>query len=67
MFDFSLLYFKDLCFYFKPNICNKCYGRCIFSLLSIKGAGLRYILWGASKKKAVTILNNSVLDNKDIL
>ena len=34
---FSLFYFKDLGFYFKPNICNKCYGRCIFSLLSIKG------------------------------
>ena len=28
-------YFKDLEFKFKSNICNKCYGRCIFSLLNI--------------------------------
>ena len=37
-------YFRDLAFYVKPNICNKCHGRCIFLLLSIKGAGLRCIL-----------------------
>ena len=44
-------YFKDLGFYFKPNVCNECHSRCIFSLLNIKGAGLRCALWGVSKKE----------------
>ena len=33
-------YFKDLDFYFKSNVCNKCHGKCIFLLLNIKGAFL---------------------------
>ena len=49
----------------KPNICNKCHGKCIFSLLNIKG--VMGCLWGISKKEAVSILNNSVLDNRGIL
>ena len=60
-------YFKDLDFYFNPNVCNKYHGRCIFSLLSIEGAGVGCTLWGVSKKKAVSILNNSVSDNWGIL
>ena len=59
-------YFKGLDLYFKPYFCNKCHGRCIFLLLNIEDAGLRCILWGVSKKEAVSILNNSRLDSRDI-
>ena len=59
-------YFKGLDLYFKPNFCNKCHGRCIFLLLNIEDAGLRCILWGVSKKEAVSILNNSRLDSSGI-
>ena len=60
-------HFKYLKFNFKSNIYNKCHGRCIFSIMNIKGVTFRYILWSASKNEAVGILNNSVLEDRGIL
>ena len=36
-------------------------------ILNVKGAACRRILWGISKNEAVNILNNSVLEDKDVL
>ena len=37
------------------------------AILNVKGVDYRCILWGISKKEAVNILNNSVLEDKDVL
>ena len=63
---FHYRYFRDFKFIFKSNIFNKWYGRCIFWLLKTKGVNFRCILWAVSKKEAVSILNNSVLEDGGI-
>ena len=66
-------YFKDFGFKFKTNICDKCYVRCIFSIskpieiLNVKGVDCRCILCGISRNKAISIINNSVLEDKGVL
>ena len=47
-------YFKDLDFYFKPNVCNKCHGKCIFLLSNIKSAGLS-VFYGVLVKKKLLV------------
>ena len=37
------------------------------AILNVKGVDYRCILWGISKTEAVNILNNSVLEDKDVL
>ena len=37
------------------------------AILNIKGADFRCILWGISRDDAVNTMNNSVLENKDLL
>ena len=37
------------------------------AILNIKGIDYRCILWAIRKNEAVTILNNSVLENKGLL
>ena len=66
-------YFKDLKFKFKPTVCNECSIGRVFSktknivILNVKGIDYRCMLWGIGKKKAVNILNNSVLEDKDVI
>ena len=47
-------YFKDLGFYFKPNVCNKCHGKCIFLLSNINGDGLS-VFYGVLVKKKLLV------------
>ena len=55
------------------HVCNKCSIGCIFSkskrieILNVKGIDYRCILCGISRKKAVNILNNSVLEDKGVI
>ena len=37
------------------------------AIFNVKGVDYRCILWGISKTEAVNILNNSVLEDKDVL
>ena len=37
------------------------------AIFNVKGVDYRRILWGISKTEAVNILNNSVLEDKDVL
>ena len=37
------------------------------AIVNVKGVDYRCILWGISKTEAVNILNNSVLEDKDVL
>ena len=37
------------------------------SILNVKGAGFRCILWGITREEAVNRLNNSVLEDKGLL
>ena len=36
-------------------------------ILNVKGVDYRCILWGITRNEAVNILNNSVLEDKDVL
>ena len=68
-------YFKDVGFKFVPHVCNKYHDvfmtayelKNIAIILNVKGAACGRILWGISKNGAVNILNNSVLEDKDVL
>ena len=37
------------------------------AILNVKGVDFRCILWGISRDEAVNSLNNSVLEDKDLL
>ena len=37
------------------------------AILNVKGVDFKCILWGISKDEAVNRLNNSVLEDKDVL
>ena len=59
---------------FQPFLCNDChagsmmaYGLKNSAILNAKGVDYRSILWGISKNDAVDRLNNSVLEDKDVL
>ena len=67
-------YFKDIGFKYQPYVCNGCHDFSIivqklddFVILRVKGVGYRSCVVNISKKDAVSLLNNSVLDNKGIL
>ena len=67
-------YFKDVGFKFEPHVCNKChdvlmtvYELKIVAILTVKGVDYRCILWGISKNEAANVLNDSVLEEKDVL
>ena len=67
-------YFKDVGFKFEPHVCNKChdvlmttYELKIIAILTVKGVDYRCILWGISKNEAANVLNDSVLEEKDVL
>ena len=67
-------YFTNVGFKFEPHVCNKCHDLLMtahelksIAILNIKGIGFSCILWGISKVEADNRLNNSVLEDKDVL
>ena len=64
-------YFKNIGFKYQPCICNGCHDFSMivqnlddFLILNIKGVDYRCCVVNMSKKDAISLLNNSVLDNK---
>ena len=67
-------YFKDIDYKYEPHVCNKCddllmvvYDLKNFIILNIKGVDYRCYVFNMSKNDAITLLNDSVLDNKEVL
>ena len=67
-------YFKDIGFKYQPYVCNGCYDFSMiiqnlddFLISKVKGIDYRCCIVGMNKKDAISLLNNSVLDNKGIL
>ena len=59
---------------FEPHVSNKCddvlisaYELKKIAILHVKGVDFRCILWGISMDEVVNRLNNSVLEDKDVL
>ena len=67
-------YFKDIGFKYQPYVCNGCYDFSMivqnlddFVISRIKKVDYRWYIVGMNKKDAVSLLNNSALDNKGVL
>ena len=67
-------YFKDIGFKYQPYICNGCHDFSMivqnlddFVILRVKSVDYRCFVVTMSKIDAVSLLNNSVLDNKGVL
>ena len=67
-------YFQDIGYKHQPDVCKGCHDLSImfyylndFMVLNIKGISYRCYVFNMSKNNAVTLLNNSVLDNKGVL
>ena len=67
-------YFKDICYKYQPYVCNGCHDFSMtvydlknFMILNITGVDYRCYVFNISKSDAITLLNNSVLDNKVVL
>ena len=67
-------YFKDIVYKDEPYVCNRCHYLSIvvynlndFMILNIKDIACRYYVFNMSKNDAIKLLNNSVLDNKEVL
>ena len=68
-------YFKDIDFKYQPHVCNGCHDFSMivqnlddFVILNIKSVDYRCcVVVGMNKRGAVSLLNNSVLDNKGVL
>ena len=67
-------YLKDIGFKYQPYVCNGCHDFLMivqklddFVILRVKGVDNRFCVVNMSKKDAVNLLNNSVLDNKVVL
>ena len=65
-------YFKDVGFKYQPYICNGCRDFSMivqnlddFVILRVKGVDYRCVV-NLSKKDAISLLNNSVLDNEGV-
>ena len=66
-------YLKDIGFKYQPYICNGCHDFSMivqnlddFVILKVKGVDYRCCVVNMSKKDAISLLNNSVLDNKGV-
>ena len=71
---FHYWYFKDIGFKYQPSVCNGCHNFSMiiqnlddFVILRVKSVDNRCCVVNTSKKDAVSLLNNSVLDNKEVL
>ena len=67
-------YFKDIGFKYQPYVCNGYYDFSMivqnlndFLILKVKGVNYRCCVVGVNEKDAISLLNNSVLDNKGVL
>ena len=67
-------YFKDVGFKYELHVCNKYHYVLMtafelknIAILNVKVVDFRCILWGISRDEAVNRLNNSVLEDKDLL
>ena len=67
-------YFKDIGFEYQPYVCNGCHDFSMivqkldnFVILKVKGVDYTCCVVNMSKKDAISLLNNSVLDNKGLL
>ena len=67
-------YFKDIGFKYQPYVCNGCHDFSIivqnlddFVILKLKSVDYRYCAVGMSKKDAISLLTNSVPDDKELL
>ena len=67
-------YFKDIGFEYQPYVCNGCHDFSMivqnfddFLILRIKNVDYRCYVVHMSKKDAIRLLNNSVLNNRGIL
>ena len=66
-------YFKDIGLKYQPYVCNGCHDFSMivqnlddFVILRVKGVDYRCCIVNMSKKDAVSLLNNYVLDNKGV-
>ena len=66
-------YFIDTGFKYQPYVCNGCHDFSMIVqnldnlILRVKGVDYRFCVVNISKKDAVSLFNNSVLDNKGVL
>ena len=67
-------YFKDIGFKYQPYGCNKCHGFSMivqdlsdFVVLKLKGIGYRCYIADVNKKDTISLLGDSVLNNKGVL
>ena len=67
-------YFKDIGFKYQPYVCNEYHDFCMivqnlndFVILGIKNVDYRCYIVSIDKRDAISLLNNSVLDNKGVL
>ena len=67
-------YFKDIGYKYEPHVCNQChylsmmvYDLNDFMILNIKGIDYRCYVFNMIKSDAITLLSNSVLNNKAVL
>ena len=67
-------YFEDIGFNYQRHVCNGCHDFSMivqklddFVILRVIGVDYRCCVVNMSKKDAVSLLNNSVLDNKGVL
>ena len=68
------LYFKNIGYKYEPYVCNGCHDLLMvaydlkdFMILNIKFVDYRCYVFNMSRSDTITLLNNSVLDNKGLL
>ena len=66
--------FRDIGFKYQPYVCNGCHVFSMivqklddFVILRVKSVDYRCCMVNMSKKDAISLLNNSLLDNKGVL
>ena len=67
-------HFKNIGFKYQPYVCNRCHDFSMivqnlndFLMLKIKSTDYRCYIAGINEKDAISLLNNSVLDNEGVL
>ena len=67
-------YFKDVGYKCEPHVCNECHNLLMvvydlkdFTVLNIKCVDYRCSVFDMSRSDAITLINNSELDNKGVL
>ena len=63
----KLMFQRELTLIKQAHQKNVCFAIIGIAILNVKGVDYRCILWGNSRNEAVNILNNSVLEDKDVL